>query len=247
MTISSATLTNGSGSSATNANSYTTSALTPTANRLIIVQFNAVRVGGANLPTISGLSGGSTLSFTQIATITSGAYRLTSWWAPTGSSPGTGTITFSLGGVTHLNGHWHVYEIDGVDLAMATPIAQTSTGTGTGTAVSVSLSTFQSASNGTIAGCVAADPSATWTPESSPIAWTELYDTQLSDTIGAHSTCQSLWTPDNDPSPSTTETTSNAWGMWAAEIIAAYDTTAALPIPVGGQAPVLTTTRMVAF
>lgn len=131
---------------ATDAASYTTASVTPSANVWLVVDVMTAKASPVGDPTISGLSLTWTKEGHQDTFQTN--RRITRFYAWTGSSPGSGAITFDYGGVTHLGSAWHVYEISGANTT--DPFVQTVGSDGGGasaTSVSVTLSAFADSNN----------------------------------------------------------------------------------------------------
>ena len=95
----------------TNATSFATASITPTANRLVLAWVTS-RVAAAGIPTASG----NGLTWVQVATIAdgSGGIRLTVFRAM-GASPSAGAVTFDFGGVSQTSCCWSIAEYGSVD------------------------------------------------------------------------------------------------------------------------------------
>lgn len=100
-----------SGLSTTDANSYATASVTPTANRLVILCVRNRKAGGGDTPTATGNS----LTWVQMGTVLSGGgtQRITFFRAMS-ATPTAGAITIDFGGVTQTACSWSVSEFDGV-------------------------------------------------------------------------------------------------------------------------------------
>ena len=102
-----------SGSDATNASSYATASIAPSANKLILAAVS-VRKGTAtaSTPTLTGCG----LTWVQVATVinSTNVVRLTLFRAMS-ASPSSGAVTIDLGGVTHNHCLWSICEFGSVD------------------------------------------------------------------------------------------------------------------------------------
>src|SRR3989344_2577104 len=205
-----------SGSSTTDASSYTTASITPSANKLILV---AVTIrndtsDAASAPTISG----NGLTWVQINTQSFGARQNLTLFRSMGASPSAGVITIDTGGDTMDMVSWTVAEFDGVDTSGTNgsgAIVQNAVNSTTGaTSLTVPLAAFGSANNATYG-------TFTHSQFNEGIAqgtgFTELADSFAAGVYGT----ESEWRNDNDTSVDASWVTSgNAAGI-AVEIKAA--------------------------
>jgi len=165
--------------SATDASSYATASISPSANALLIAGINNQKGSTPDTPTCSGLS----LSWTQLDSslpydsIASPTDRLTVFYAVTGASPGSGAITFDFGGVNQTGAAWAVAEWTGVDTGGPIGVTSSNSQDDTSTTLTVTLGAFSDAGNGTFGVFGNADGSTT-TPGT---GFTELSDTSSSD------------------------------------------------------------------
>lgn len=175
-----------SGSSTTNATSYATASITPTANSLVI----AVVYGRRN-PGLapSGLSGNG-LTWVQVADTTSTAltFRHLTVFRAMGSSPSSGAVTISYAG-TMDNASWSIFEISGTDTSGTNgsgAIVQSGTNAdpATGTSGTITLSAFGSTSNMAI-GSFAHNANEVTTPGS---GFTEIDDIQIAENTSGNET-----------------------------------------------------------
>lgn len=98
--------------SATDATSYTTGSIAPTANRLVLAWFlSSIAAGTPNLPTISG---GGIVTWVLVATRVQGTRRMTLWRALS-PSPSSGTVTFDLAGQTADGAQWSIADFSDVN------------------------------------------------------------------------------------------------------------------------------------
>ena len=112
-TISATNLT--SGTSATDATSYATASITPTANRLVLLAVTSHIAGGVSPvePTATG-NGLTWVSISTNVTWNCNLRRMTLFRAM-GDAPTTGAITISFGSETQLFSTWSVVEFSNVD------------------------------------------------------------------------------------------------------------------------------------
>ena len=109
-----------SGSSDTDATSYATASITPTASRLLIACYHSVNLTEGIDPTQPTLTGNG-LTWTVVDSWVyrqfGDRYRLSVAAANTGGSPSTGTITFDHGAQTEEGASWSVFELNGTDVS----------------------------------------------------------------------------------------------------------------------------------
>ncbi|KKL21001.1 hypothetical protein LCGC14_2449830 [marine sediment metagenome] len=144
----------------TDATSFTTASITPTANRLVLVAVHAGTSTGdspANTPTISG----NGLTYVQIATIgvndTGGGNlkQTLTLFRAMGASPSTGVITIDFAGETQVGCIWGVDEFAGIDTGGvdgADAVVQSATNsddTASVNSLTVTLAAFGDAGNAT--------------------------------------------------------------------------------------------------
>lgn len=100
--------------SAADQTSYTTASISPTANRLVLACFVSDRSSGTtNVPTATG-GGVTTWSVFDSEVGVQGTRRSTWFYGLSGSSPGSGTVTFDLAGQAQQYGNWAIFEVDNV-------------------------------------------------------------------------------------------------------------------------------------
>lgn len=141
-----------SGSSVTDATSYATASVAPSANKLYLLFVSNRKSGGAsNVPTASGAS----VTWTQVATQISQANNgRDTVFRSLDASPGSGAITIDYAGDTQQNCHWAIVEVDGIDIGGtngADAVVQTADNRPADGATSstVTLSAITSSSNAT--------------------------------------------------------------------------------------------------
>ena len=157
--------------------SYTTASISPTANVWLVVDCAGRRNPVLSPYTVTGLGGGTALTWTlessQNSTEASPG-RIERWYAFTGASPGTGTITISHGAETSLGTGWIVYEISGADTS--DPFVQSAGhAPGPGTGISITLSAFASTDNRPLIA-VYHEVNEASSPDTTPSLYTELGD-----------------------------------------------------------------------
>lgn len=228
MAISPTSLT--SGTSATNSTSYATASISPTANRLVIVDVYGQALTAANAAAPSGISGAG-LTFVKLvdrANTTNGP-SLSRWYAMS-ASPSSGALTITFAN-TQANALWSVYELAGAETsgsnganAVNGNTASAENMTGTVASVTATLAAFASANNGALCATLSikASPAATCTPDT---GWSEIHDINM--TEGAFGFgLETQWRADNDTTAQGTWSANAAVMTIASEIIAATPATA---------------------
>lgn len=213
MTLAATLLT--SGSDSTDANSYTTAAISPAANSLLLCW--AYSAGATTAPenVFSGL--GLTFAERAQATTSAGARKLTLVTAQCGPSPGSGALTITATGC--IAEAWSIVQVTGH--ASTTP-RQTAGNSGTsGTAGSATLG----AGGGVDNRAFAAFAHRAQTLSSPRTNWTELSDDLISLPVGGLMTEWRSVSFESDASA--TWTTSSQWVGLAVEISAAAASTVA--------------------
>lgn len=205
-----------SGASGTDGTSYTTASVSPSANGVVCVAVLVQRDWATpSTPSISGLS----LSWTTEQNLYSGtgasAYesRVLLAYAPTGASPGSGTISISLGGTTHTACVWAVFELTGT-VDTSDPFVQSANAdSSSGTSGSATLSSFADATNGVALGIVSHQRNEGHTPGS---GFTELQD--VSGVSGGLGSLQVEYKTGEDTSVDASWGLTSRWIVLAAEI-----------------------------
>jgi len=160
----------------TDGTSITTGSLSPTANTSIIVTCwnqNGSADASSPQPTISNTFSPS-LSFTLVDSLngeTNSYDRQTTWWAPTGATPGSGTITFDTGAATQVNWSWIVDQVAGGDNSAL--IVQSAKNNAASTGLTITLAAFSDVNNSTYGVAGGNNDTGTTTPGS---GFTELAD-----------------------------------------------------------------------
>lgn len=157
--------------STTNATSYAFGAFTPSANAILVVMVFATDTVAAG-----SMSGGS-LTWTRKASYTWGAHTAYLFWARTGGSPASTTITFDCTGDAASGVSMSVVQFTGGDVVTADPIRQFRYGTATAANPSVTFASNMSTSNGY---CAAFGINRTTVTSAPPGSWTETHDTGYS-------------------------------------------------------------------
>lgn len=150
---------------------YTTASISPTASRWLVLDTFERSASDLPSPTVTGLSltwiNEASRSSSQIVTVT----RFYAW---TGTSPGSGTISIDYGAGAVIGAGWAVYEIGGVNLS--DPFLQTaSTSATSGASVSVTLAAFNKGTNRPLI-CAFHNVVEGSTPDTTPSAYTEVAD-----------------------------------------------------------------------
>lgn len=138
----------------TDATSYNTASVTPTANRLQLLWVYSIAGAAPNQPTVTG----NGLTWVNIGSVldSDGLRRITLFRAM-GGSPSAGAIAIDFGGQTQTGAAWSLAEYDNVDTggtngsAAVVQVVTGSTGSN-GTSLTVTLAAFASAANATVGG-----------------------------------------------------------------------------------------------
>lgn len=136
----------------TDATSYTTASIAPTANRLILAWVWAIGADAPPEPTLTG----NGLTWVSVATTVVGARRLTLFRAM-GASPSSGAVTIDFAGDTQTGCIWSIAEFSGVNTsgsngANAIVQAVADNTASNVTSFTVTLATFESPNNATAGG-----------------------------------------------------------------------------------------------
>lgn len=202
-----------SGGSATDAASYATSSISPSASRLVLAVVVNTHGSNATLPTISG--GGMT-TWTQVSTVQfNGTLRRITVFRALQTSPGSGTLTIDFGGTTQIRCNWSVVQFTGIQTTGtngADAIVQAVTNTGSGNPGSVTLAAFATAENATF-GAIGSSITGNITPGT---GFTEIHDPGSAG--GENQNVQTQFRNDNDTSVDWTPGASSAWGAIGIEI-----------------------------
>lgn len=194
--------------STSNATSYALGAFTPSANATLVVLVFATGTAA------SGSMSGGGLTWTKK---TDFAYntndRCYVFWANTGASPGSTTITFDCTGDAATGCVMMVFQFTGSDVNRADPIRQFKTGTGTAANPSVTFDSAMDTLNGYCAGFgIPRNPPTSTAPGS----WTEIADTGYgTPTSGATGAYRA---GGESGSTVTFTSASGNWGMVAVEV-----------------------------
>ena len=185
-----------SGSSDSDASSYVTASISPSANNLILVAVSSGFGGNPNVPTLSGAG----MTWVEIANVNydpSGTQRTLTLFRSLNASPGSGALTIDFGGQTQARANWIVDEVSGVDTSGtngsgAVVQSATSSATGSPTNLTVTLGAFSDAGNGTYGTFGWNNNTSTATPGT---GFTELVEVN---NAGEDLSIQSQWRNDND-------------------------------------------------
>ena len=207
-------------SSGTGSTSYTTSSISPTANRLVLVAVRANNLGSITTPTLTGAS----MTWVEVGHVAFATDQANfTVFRGLSATPGTGALTIDFGLATIQQAHWSIVEFSGVDLSgtngsgavvqFATSFIDGTSNTG----ITVTLGAFASTNNATYGG-VGNSGTANIT---SGTGFSELAeDNNNSRTI------QTQWKATNDTSVDwTAASNTDFWGALAIEIAAAAGNT----------------------
>ena len=199
MAITAAALTGSN--STTDASSYNTASITPTADRLVLAAVLSKKASAPDTPTLSG----NGLTWVQVATVTfhtigTPILRLTLFRAM-GASPSTGAVTIDFGGATQLSCAWSLVEFADIDTGGtngSAAVVQSATNAADAVAaqalLTVTLAAFGSAGNATYGAFGSSNVTTTETVVGSGF-------TQLHRTGGVDPrTLLTEWRADNDTS-----------------------------------------------
>lgn len=205
--------------SATDATSYATASVSPTANALVIATVTSHIASG---PPVEPTASGNGLTWVSMNTNTTNHSntRRTTQFRALGASPSAGAVTFDFGSETQLFAIWTVDQCTGVDTSGTNgsgAIVQVgdSTGTGFGTSQTITLSAFGSSNNAAYGYMQHGTNEAT----TQGTDFAELSDNNISDG-GLLSGAQTQWKLNDETVDWTWSTSSRMQGV-AAEIKAA--------------------------
>lgn len=204
-----------SGGTGTDATSFVTASVSPTAGKLVLC--NVYVQEGAGTPPVPTLSGNS-LTWTNTGDRTQGAVRVFTFRA-VAANPTSGAITIDFSGNTQSDCMWIVDEIAGLDLGGANganAIVQTAgNSTGGATSLTVTLAAFSNTENATYGFTMMIN---------SPVINPGTGFTEIAEASGPHSV-QTQWKNSND--------TTVDWS-WANSSIAAAVAFELKPAPLKG-------------
>lgn len=229
MAISTTLLT--SGSSGTDAASYTTASVTPTANRLQLLAVEVARytAGPPGAWTVTG-NGLTWVEVARVGIETNGAnYNASlSLFRAMGPAPTAGAITINLNGTTAVSCAWSLVECAGVDTSgtngSGAIVQAASANVNANTALTVTLGAFSSVNNATFACFGASDAAGTPRTYTAGTGFTEIADTGVQ-----YSSVTSMFRADNDTTANTTTSASTNIAGIAVELKASGNTMTASP------------------
>lgn len=181
------------GSASNNATSYTTSSITPSADKLILISIASRSSGGVGAaPTLTG----NGLTWVNVTFVGDGNERAVSVFRAMGGSPSTGAITIDFGADGQSNCSWSIYEFSGMDTSGTNgsgAIVQNPTNAlgSAGTSISVTFSAAGATDNALYSATVISDNLA-MTEDTS---WTELHEEQVNDGADSHTLQTQLRNP----------------------------------------------------
>lgn len=191
----------------TDATSYNTASISPSAGKVVLVAVGNMRVGTVTTPTLSGAS----TTWTQVATDNQDNFTRCTLFR--GVAAGTGALTIDFAGNTQLRCAWSIVELSSVDTGGtngANAIVQSATDNTENTTLTVTLGAFSSLSNATFGAVVVNASSPDITAGS---GFTQIAETAV-ETIGI----QTQYKLTNDTSVDWTHNESNDIVGIAAEI-----------------------------
>lgn len=209
--------------STTNATSYTTASVTPTANALVLLATVATRNSTSCVDNDVVSVTGNSLTWANIDrqcfSSAGTPVHTVELWRTMGASPSTGTIDFSFGGTSQIDAAWAVIECTGVDTSgtngSGAVVQSAKNLIEPGTSLTVTLGAFGDANNATLGVFGTADNAAI--TEGS--GFTELAEQLVSD-AGFDIGLQVEWKTSNDTSVDASFASIDAGGV-AIEIKAA--------------------------
>lgn len=184
-----------SGGSSTNASSYDTASITPSANKLIIVAVGSN--DGEDPPQVPTISGNG-LTYVQIDNqIYDTNRKVVTLFRSMGSSPTTGAITIDFSADTQAGCTWSVMEFGDVNTGgtngSGAVVQSAKNSVSATTSITVTLAAFGNTANGAMAG-FSIDNDVAITPDT---GWTEVHE--VLNTDGADSNAlETQWRSDND-------------------------------------------------
>lgn len=213
--------------SATDATSYATASITPTASALVIAFLHSTKASNADA--VSSVTGNG-LTWVQVATFTFGtddSNRISCFRAQ-GSAPTAGAVTFDFGAATQTSASWSIHEWTGVPTNGTNgsgAVGNSATNEDTsGTTGSVEIALANT--NNAIVTCVATGTAEDLVPKT---GWTQYSDRGHINPTNRVATSR-LAVSAGDVTPNWTWATSGYWGMMAVEIYAAPDSSPTAPV-----------------
>lgn len=140
------------GGSDTDASSYDTASISPSANKTLIAAIWAYDAGSALSAAGNMTASGNGLTWTFVDGAGTVVNRLAVFRASSGSTPTPGAITFGTvtSSGTADGAVWVVFEIDNVDISTTDGVVQSIAGSTTADTNELTLAAFASANNGTV-------------------------------------------------------------------------------------------------
>lgn len=140
------------GGSDTDADTYATGSISPSANKLIIACIWAYDAGAALNPAADFTCSGNGLTWTFADGHGTTSNRFAVFRASSASAPSAEAVTFANlnSSGTSDGAVWLVFEIDNVDIGTTDGVVQAVSGGGTADTLEVTLAAFASANNGTV-------------------------------------------------------------------------------------------------
>jgi hypothetical protein len=194
-------------SSTSNATSYSLAAFTPAADSILVVF-----VGASDTVAVATMTGGGLTWTLETSQLYSSANTMYMFWAKTGSSPGSTTITFDCTGDTASGANMVVFEVAGGDVVTSNPIKQRKSNATTSTDPTVTMDAAFTVTNGGVYAIGVNRSSPAYTP---PTLWNETADTGHG---SPNNGIESAYKIGETGSTITATGSSGAWGMIVAEV-----------------------------
>lgn len=139
-----------SGQSGTDASSYASASITPTASRLWVASVASRITTNVSITVPTATGAGLTWTQHESSQVPDGVtrWRVTSFLGS--GTPSSGAVTFDFAGQTQLEGLWSIYEVNDSPLAS---LIQDASNTGDSTTPNATLAAFSNPSNATFFAC----------------------------------------------------------------------------------------------
>lgn len=186
-----------SGASGTDATSYATASIAPTANNLVLA---ACLNADNEVPVTPTASGGGLSTWVEVRTVTllGPARRRLTVFRGLSATPTSGALTFDFAGNTQLTCSWSVAQFENVDLTgtngSGAVVQSVPTVDAFGTSITMTLAAFGSANNATYGAVIIDDSAEGQTPGG---GFTEIHDVPDVDPTLAN-VLFTEWRNDND-------------------------------------------------
>ena len=203
-----------SGFSETDATSYSTASITPSADQLILAAVTSSAASGIAAPTVTG----NGLTWVQVASIAlTDGFRMVTVFRSMGAAPSAGAVTFDFGATTQVRCLWAISEFASVDTTGTNgsgAVVQSATNTAaSGNPATATLAAFGSTDNATY-GAWAGSFNQT-AAQTAGTGFTKIHDV---DPTTENQSLGTEWRNDNDTTVNATWTDSAASGTIGVEI-----------------------------